>query len=317
MTTRVRAFSRIHVGLVDLAGATARAYGGLGFFVREPNVVVEVEQTSEPGVSAPEMAERDTDDLRAAVDRWVEETDEPVRVTVREIPPQHVGFGTKTATTLSLLLGASHCCGVELSDSELQNLSGRGGVSGVGINGFFSGGLIVDAGQPSSVVPPFEPSSFSTPTEIPPVVSRSTVPSEWRVSLFLPETSGYSGEQERDFFRDNTPVPTSEVMKTLSAVYHGVVPAVENRDIQQLSSALVDIHQTGFKQREVANQSERVRALLTELQSREDVAAGLSSMGPLVYAIHRQSADPIPPTLNQDAVLGQHPPSNQPAHIQD
>jgi beta-ribofuranosylaminobenzene 5'-phosphate synthase len=104
----------------------------------------------------------------------------------------------------------------------------------------------------------------------------------------LPNGTAASGEYERTFFRDNTPLPDIEVLETMSLMYHGVIPAIATRDLDCLSRALGELHKVGFKKRELAAQTDQVRAMLTSLWNFQGIPAGMSSMGPLLYAIiHR------------------------------
>ena len=104
-------------------------------------------------------------------------------------------------------------------------------------------------------------------------------------TCFLPHGRIYSGEDEAIFFEENTPIGAAEVYEVLAAVYHGIVPAFAEADLGLLRAALWDVQQTGFKKREIAGQTGRVRELLELLHSRWKLAAGMSSLGPLVYGI--------------------------------
>jgi predicted sugar kinase len=77
----------------------------------------------------------------------------------------------------------------------------------------------------------------------------------------------------------------------MAAVHHGLVPAVAHADLALLKNSLADIHATGFKQKELAAQASDVRNLFHRLNACDEAAVGMSSMGPLLYAVtHRSSA---------------------------
>ena len=80
-------------------------------------------------------------------------------------------------------------------------------------------------------------------------------------------------------------------MKVLGAVYHGIVPSFADADLETLSAAVEEIQGTGFKRREIDRHGDVVRGLLHSLRVDERVARGMSSMGPLVYAIAPQEVD--------------------------
>ena len=70
----------------------------------------------------------------------------------------------------------------------------------------------------------------------------------------------------------------------MAALYHGVLPAMLLADYSALVSALATVHRTGFKARELDRCSPQLQRTLGALFDR-GFAAGLSSVGPLIYAI--------------------------------
>ncbi len=52
-----------------------------------------------------------------------------------------------------------------------------------------------------------------------------------------------------------------------------------------LKRALHDLHSTGFKARELRNQADPVRDFLKEADEKTGLAVGMSSLGPLVFAV--------------------------------
>jgi beta-ribofuranosylaminobenzene 5'-phosphate synthase len=170
----------------------------------------------------------------------------------------------------------------------LQSLVGRGGASGIGIHAFFSGGLIWDGGHAFNPDRTMLPSSLRRNETIPPLISRWDFPESWRVWLLLPDESQRIKVNEVELFRQNAPIPKSEAYETLAALYHGVVPAFRLLDIDLLAHSLRDLHKAGFKRRELDAHPEKTRNVLNALHDR-GIAAGMSSLGPLIYAIVEQS----------------------------
>jgi beta-ribofuranosylaminobenzene 5'-phosphate synthase len=313
MTIRINAYPRIHIGLIDLSGTTPRAYGGAGLYVDWPATVVEVSKAEESNLKAPDLENRDREDLKEAIERWEQKTgSKSIDVDVKKVQPQHIGLGSKTALILSILSGANICWGLKYSSNEIQKMSCRGGVSGIGINAFYFGGFLVDSGHPQSVVPPFKPSSHSIPEDIPSIMVRLDIPDFWEISLFLPDGNRLEGSDELDFFENHTPISELETLTSLSNIYHGVVPAFLDADLQLLSESLIRLHETGFKKCEVDFQSESVREVLQSLQQKPKVAAGMSSVGPLVYAIHEKNCVPDVPEFQtgKGEFLGTYPGRN-------
>lgn len=92
-------------------------------------------------------------------------------------------------------------------------------------------------------------------------------------------------------------MPRAEVLETIALVTNGLAPAVATEDLDALAECLFAIHRTGFKKRELDAQTEEVRELLAEVSALGP--AGLSSLGPLVYAVH--AVDDVPSGLDRMA----------------
>lgn len=277
--------SRIHFGLIDLSTTGHRKYGGAGVMLSEPCTVLRVEPAASFKVSAPNA---DAEHLNAAVAAAsrLEHACGPMRcsVLVEKHAPAHVGLGSKTSLLLAILFAINVQSRLGLSTNYLQKLSGRGGTSGIGINGFFSGGFVVDGGHVADNK--LGPSSAASPTYVPPILSNFDVPPTWRFALLLPAGRRLSSTSERDFFSRNTPVPSMECLATLAAVHHGLAPGYATGNLELVRLATAEIQRLGFKRRELEAQTDSVRSLLNRLHEIETVACGLSSLGPLIYVVH-------------------------------
>ncbi len=197
---------------------------------------------------------------------------------------QHVGLGAKTSLVLAILQTVNQVTEARLTTQALQKLSVRGGASGVGINGFFQGGFILDAGHRQRDVFSLAPSSMRNPSEIPALIGRSDISSRWRFRLLVPKGRRISGQDEKRFFDDHAPIPQHEVHETIATVVHGLAAAVVTGDLHAFALALAHLHSCGFKRRELKAQEPFVQEVLAKAQSLG--AAGLSSMGPLIYVVH-------------------------------
>jgi beta-ribofuranosylaminobenzene 5'-phosphate synthase len=290
MRFRVHARPRIHTGLVDLAGVSDRSFCGVGFSISGPITTWHVEEatvTVVKGISQLDSA------ARVNIDRVVELLNtmsvSGFSATLESSPPQHVGFGTKTSLLLSLITAVSRLKGLCLSNSEIQHISGRGGASGVGTNLFFCGGVVWDGGHAATQDRPFLPSSIANVHEPPPLIARWPFPEHWVIGLVLPDSSVFSGEKEASFFLQNTPLPSEQVLFTMAAVYHGVIPAFAMADLDLLKRALEKVHSTGLKREELDAQTAKTIDAFRNFQSLPRIASGLSSLGPLIYCIFDKS----------------------------
>jgi len=284
----VRAFPRVHISLLDLGNATPRRYGGSGFSIDGNVIDVSATLATRCQIDGLELLDelaRDQVEQVIAAFRCVRPNSPAFQICIRNVPAQHVGFGTKTTLLLALLVAANDATGAGLKTAELQHLSGRGGTSGVGINLFFTGGFLCDLGHPNRSDAPFVPSSASQPAEVPPIACRFNIPNGWRFLLILPPGRRLAGAEEKLFFRRATPISRIDVLEAVAAMYHGVVPAILAANIDQLRSSLNVIHSIGFKRRELDEQSEAVRQIYHRLSAIRSLAVGLSSLGPLLYAV--------------------------------
>lgn len=283
---RIRSFCRLHVGLLDLGNATPRKYGGAGFCISGLPVEIHASTKGRTQLRGTELTDARTRyDLEGALTRLQQRFPElRINLKIAAMPPQHVGLGSKTALILAALMAANISNGIRMRRHELQMLSGRGGTSGVGINAFFTGGFLADCGHDPRTSVGYAPSSATIPFQIPDTACRIRIPANWEFYLALPQGRRTSGGKENRFFEQHTPIPKREVLESISLVYHGLVPALHTRDLQLLKDSLWRLQEIGFKRREVENQPSGVRRLLADLNN-SGFAAGMSSLGPLVYAI--------------------------------
>jgi beta-ribofuranosylaminobenzene 5'-phosphate synthase len=284
---RVISYPRLHACLFDLGNATPRKHGGAGFSIAGLPAIVDARPSSRMDVVYSVEVDGSTRTAISAAIRRLARVRPSIAAQLRivSVPPQHVGLGSKTAVILAVLKAIDLVCTLRLTKSDLQFLSGRGGTSGVGINVFFTGGFVVDGGHDSRVHRGFLPSRFRRPLKIPPSTCRIGIPAGWRFHLLLAPGKLMHGIEERRFFERNTPIPRGEVFQTIALAFHGLVPAVRTGDLRLLRDILDSIHEIGFKHRELSGQSAVVRSIVRSLYRRGDCAVGLSSMGPLVYAV--------------------------------
>jgi beta-ribofuranosylaminobenzene 5'-phosphate synthase len=278
-------FARLHLTLIDVGLGTRRRYGGAGIALSNPFVTVEAVRARRCGALLPVDA---STDLVPAVDTVLSRLANvglPAEIRVNGSIPAHVGLGSKTATLLAILEAVLREYDQSIDDDARLSLIGRGGVSGIGVNATVLGGLIVDAGHRQHTDLGFAPSSLTTAQRKPPVNSRIEFPKSWAIDLLLPEGPRLHGEKELDVFSAYAPIPMDDSLTVMSEIYHGVLPAVSEGDLPTLAASLRAVHLRGFKRYELQQQP-RSEALLEAIWSASDVAAGMSSMGPLVYAIY-------------------------------
>jgi beta-ribofuranosylaminobenzene 5'-phosphate synthase len=98
---------RIHVSLADMGFASLRSFGGIGFSIEQPLTVFQFEPCNGVEIHGLEMLDEEGRvDLTQAIERMMNDRRGlKFRAVLRAAPPQHVGFGTKTALALALIAG--------------------------------------------------------------------------------------------------------------------------------------------------------------------------------------------------------------------
>ena len=296
---RVVAFPRMHLGLLDLAGATPRRFGGVGLMLQGPPIVTTSSSlpTGRIEIDAPTLDMRTLEGLKAVLDNARSRASvESLQFRLEASPPSHSGFGVTTALRLSALVHAFRDSDPFPPPQVLQEMSGRGETSGIGIHGFFVGGALWDAGHPAaSRAGTWLPSSHGDNSGyVPPLAARKEIPTSWRFSLMMPESRASThGRFETDFFRRNTPIPETEALEALSLAYHGLLVAFHEGDFDALKGSLSRMGAVGFKKREIDNHGTTVRPLLRDLARLRSVAPFMSSMGPLICAVWQEGDDVV------------------------
>ena len=181
---KVKAAARLHLGLFDLGRGTPRTFGGVGFMIEQPATLVRARRSSVTEIDAIGLRNDTVDHLTAIVHRLLQEHKVgPAKINIEFRGVEHVGLGSKTALSLAVLTAASAARSISVSKRQLQRHCGRGGASGIGINGFFTGGFLADAGHKGQLPPPtigktdaIEPSNGHSSTGSSAQVARIHVP---------------------------------------------------------------------------------------------------------------------------------------------
>ncbi|MCU1393494.1 MAG: beta-ribofuranosylaminobenzene 5-phosphate synthase family [Ilumatobacteraceae bacterium] len=245
-------------------------------------------------VSCPDLVEGHVRDVSRALERLhaVRRDVAPVLVTIEAAPSPHIGLGSKTSIVLATLTAVNLELDLDLGERELQVISGRGGTSGIGIHTFFRGGLIIDSGHRAVEPRHYQPSSAASGGQIPPVLASLPMPVDWKVALLLIDGVRWSAAAEQRFFLENSPIDDREVDRAVAIVCMDVAASVVERDLPGFASAIRSLQLVGFKRREIEAQPLAVRTLLGALQATPTIAAGMSSIGPLIYAVYG-AVDPV------------------------
>ena len=278
---------RLHLGLISMHEGGIRKNGGIGFSVKDPCGTMEMTKSRELIIEDHRMFPLDAleiEDLYNLIDSVSRKHSLDSRVHVRFAGDlkTHVGMGSGTAMRLSVLEGLFRINKRSISVRELIRQSKRGGTSGIGINTYFSGGLVLDLGvwnNDNKFVPSSLGSAFSTPLSFPSVV----IPN-WPLCLCVPRSiPTKSRKEEIEFFSRATPI---DAMDSYVAAYHaifGVYSAVVEKNYRAFCTSIYALQETKWKMRErneYSSELEEVEARLLELGA---TSVGMSSLGPMLY----------------------------------
>ncbi|MDQ4043923.1 MAG: hypothetical protein M3173_00535 [Chloroflexota bacterium] len=273
----IRAPTRVHLGLIAMTRHSTRKYGGLGVALASPDVLVRARRDRARHVSIHGVEPRRAASLAA---RLESAGVSGVDVTLVHSPSHHIGLGSGTAVSLAVVEAAALCKGMLLAPQDLVRVSGRGGTSGIGVNTYFTGGVVADAGHKAGAE--LAPSSSSTPATAPRVLLKLSWPPEWAIILAAPGGTRISAAAERRFFRSHAYLDRTDASEAAMALLLEVPAAIADHDFGGLREALRASRTTGFKRREIEAQP-LARALMARFEDHGGIAATMSSLGPTVF----------------------------------
>lgn len=275
----VRATARLHLGFLDLHGGLGRRFGSLGVALDGPETRVTLRRAEHAIVTGQESA-------RAEHILRLLETALGLSGHALEVAagiPAHAGLGSGTQLALAIAAAVRHLHGLESNAQVDAALLGRGLRSGIGIALFGQGGFVLDGGRGEA-------------TNIPPLLTRVPVPSDWRVLLLHdPGHQGLSGEQEKRAFRVLPPMAESDVGRICRLVLMQVVPALMESDLPRFGGGITEIQRilgSHFAQAQGGLfASPRVGAALQWLEREGAMGIGQTSWGPSGFALTASQAD--------------------------
>ena len=271
--------SRLHITLIDLNGALGRIDGSVGLTLDYPSVRINAKKDTQLSISGTTtFAERIR---RAASAVMTQHEVDGVAIEVVQEYPAHVGLGSGTQVGLAVGTAISELYGLGLTPTSIARLIGRGGTSGIGVAAYEWGGFIVDGGHKGKTE--FLPSSASGKYDPAPVIVRHDFP-DWTIVLALPNLQGASDRREVDIFRQNCPLPLTEIQELCHVILMEMLPAVVESDIESFGRSVDRVQMIGFKRRELELQPFCAR-LVRFMRENGALGAGMSSFGPTVYGI--------------------------------
>ncbi len=277
MEVIVRTPKRLHLGLIDPSGSLGRRFGSLGIAL-ENGYEVKVLPSDEPEIKA---IGEDIDTVKRTVGRMNSAfgTGTGYFIEVRKTIPRHVGLGSTTQLSLAVGTAIAKLNSLNIRIEKLARILGRGKNSGAGIYTFAHGGLVIDGGVTN---------------DVPPLIFRENLPSEWAFLLIIPEVKpGLNEEEEKPIMEKNFGSPDI-AMKISHRILLGLLPALKERNIKAFGEHLSAIQRLVGKQFsdfQGGEFREDVELILTWLEEKT-YGSGQSSWGPSVYGLILKSDFP-------------------------
>lgn len=274
-SVQIQTGSRLHFGPLSYQPNSGRHFGGVGLMIDQPGVQLQVALSNRDVVEGP-----GTDRAVTYRDQFRHQTQctDQFEILIKQEIPSHTGLGSGTqlglavAQGLALLTGQNH-----LRLEELATMVGRGARSAIGINGFQTGGMIVDAGKRAL-------SELGTP------VCRLNIPDQWRFLLVCPtQQAGLSGEAEKQAFEKLGAMEERLTERLCRLLLMELLPAVASENIQDAGRAIYDYGATVGEFFSPVQGDIFAHPQMTELGKllqREGVTGiGQSSWGPTLFAL--------------------------------
>ena len=287
---RIKAFPRIHVSLIGMNRDGYRINGGIGFSISSPTMDVgfaasdsiEVVDKREYGFTHDEL-KRLVDHLRHVAIQ--EHLDVGIRCEICEGRVRsHIGFGSNSMIYLSCIEALFLINYRVFDEKEIIRLSGRGGTSGIGINTYFKGGFVFDAGIANTEHREFSPSSSFVKVDHPePLLMKSLMMPEWEMGVCIPSIKHKTEEEEVEFFQENCPIDRRDVEDILYNAVYGITSSIMEKDFETFCKAIDSIQHTKWKQLERALYGSELSEVEASIRGAGACCVGMSSLGPLLY----------------------------------
>jgi beta-ribofuranosylaminobenzene 5'-phosphate synthase len=205
----------------------------------------------------------------------------------------HFGFGSETTLRLASLEILSLINSHPVDKEELIYFSGRGGVSGIGINTYFDGGFVFDSGVREDSGE-FKPSNLLEVRKSLPLLIKRTDVKEWEIGLFVDaRIPSLSEEKEADFFKNSCPISDYDAYEILYHSVFGCLSAIMEQDKNAFTDSINRIQKTKWKALERSLYKDLIEKNEISLLAAGASSVGMSSLGPMLYFFSKSPIDEV------------------------
>lgn len=293
---KIQTPSRLHITLIDLNGSYGRIDGGIGLTLADPHFILEtVPADKEITIEFTETAGGSQSERNACINKVTAAAEKAAaryapgtgyHFIVHQLYPAHSGLGSGTQMSLAAAKLIAELSGHHPASTELAELVGRGGTSGIGVHAFDLGGFIADGGHSKKEKSSFMPSSVSTARPAC-LLGRYPFPEDWGVLLAVPVFGNrYNGAAEKNIFQTHCPVPKTDIEQVSHLVFMNLIPFLIEHDIEAFGHALDQIQAVGFNKIEMTLQPPELTSLMHNMRDAGAYGVGLSSFGPTLFTVY-------------------------------
>lgn len=280
MKIKITSYTRLHFGLISMNEHSHRIDGGFGLYVNLPSAEIFIENDKKICVKG--YNDKYYEKILKENEKYLELS--KVKVVINNIVDPHVGLGLKTQISMALLQGLKLFAGNEINLTDMLPIIKRGGTSGIGIHSFLNGGFTVDGGhlwgiEKNKLCPSADVISY----KLSPLIVHKNFPN-WGICIIIPNTKKHVyGKQETKLFSEFTPILQSEIDSLCKWILMGVIPAIQNNDLESFGYSLNNCMHLGFKKKEIEFWQENVKYYINILKEANFKGVGMTSFGPTVF----------------------------------
>jgi len=301
MILKYKVPSRIAINLYDMNGNLGRVDGGMGFSLEYPRLVF----TSSSSLNFNLISnEKLSDEMQKSIEESIDilkgkfRIQNNIKIKIEESIPEHSGFGSKTATLLSIGHAFCKLNNIDISFVKLGEILRRGGTSGLGINLIDKGGFILEGGHSTKYKKLFQPSSSVEKVTAVPILARYEP--NWDLLLIVPKTERVFGKKEREFFNEICPIKEEDIEKLARITLSIMLPSVIENNLQNFCKGINLIQKRTWKKSEIELHDILISDLINKMRLIDtSLGIGMSSIGPAIY-VFGENLSKIIKNLNKE-----------------
>lgn len=301
----IKIFPRIHINLLDMSSKGYRMNGGIGFFINKPYLIVNIELNSILQIEDQRSLVQHKDFPQDALKKWLKQHSlehhlkRNFKVSIHGKAPSHTGFGVSTAIRMACIEGIYLLQKKQISENQVIHLSCRGGTSGIGVHGYFSGGLVFDLGHKQNKEELLPSRNQENNSHLPLLLKSVPMPN-WDVGILIPHHIPIkTNAEEKAFFKKTCPILKEQVYESVYHSLFGILASVETKNKSNFCKAIKAIQTQTWKQAE-RNLYPELTFIEEQLYEFGADAVGMSSLGPMLFFFSSNIDDVVDKVKNSE-----------------